>query len=266
MPDRLRARSSVRTAVVWDVLEATLDALAKRAVATRGMDMPERGVATAGAGLDVLDAGGGTGGFAVPVAELGHRVTVVDPSPDSLAALERRAAEAGVTDRIRGVQGDASELVSLVEPDTFDAVLCHSVLEVVDDLSGAVAAIAGCLRPGGAASVLVANRNAAVLARAVAGHFAEARHALADPAGRWGHGDPVPRRFDHDDVVALLERSGLRVDAVHGVRIFADLVPGTLVDSEPGALPALRELETAAAERPAFRDIATQLHVLATRP
>ena len=48
---------------------------------------------------DVLDIGGGTGGFAVRVAELGHRVTVVDPSPDALAALDRRAAESGVADR-----------------------------------------------------------------------------------------------------------------------------------------------------------------------
>jgi SAM-dependent methyltransferase len=239
--------------VVWDVLEATLATLAQRAVATES------------AGLDVLDAGGGTGGFAVPVAELGHRVTVVDPSPDSLAALERRAAEAGVTDRIRGIQGDAAELVGLVEPGSFDVVLCHSVLEVVDDVSGAVAAIAGCLRPGGVASVLAANRNAVVLARAVAGRFAEARQALVDPTGRWGDGDPIPRRFDHDDLVALLERSGLRVDAVHGIRIFADLVPGALVDSEPGALAALRDLEASAAEEPAFRDVATQLHVLATR-
>jgi SAM-dependent methyltransferase len=253
VPDRLRARSSVRTAVVWDVLEATLGGLAARATGRNG------------AGLDVLDAGGGTGGFAVPVAELGHRVVVVDPSPDSLAALERRAAEAGVTDRIRSVQGDAAELVGLVEPESFDVVLCHSVLEVVDDVSGAVAAIAGCLRSGGAASVLVANRNAVVLARAVAGHFAEARHALADPAGRWGDGDPVPRRFDHDDVVALLERNGLHIEAVHGVRIFADLVPGALVDSEPGALAALRDLEAAAAEKPAYRNVATQLHVLAIR-
>ncbi|MEZ5095109.1 MAG: hypothetical protein R2731_02675 [Nocardioides sp.] len=37
--------------------------------------------------------------------ELGHQVLVVDPSPDALAALARRA-ESGVTDRVTGVQGD----------------------------------------------------------------------------------------------------------------------------------------------------------------
>ena len=39
------------------------------------------------------------------------------------------------------------------------------------------------------------------------------------------------------------------VGAVHGVRVFADLVPGGLVDTEPGALEALTRLETAAASR-----------------
>ena len=46
--------------------------------------------------LRVLDLGGGTGGDAVRLATLGHQVTVADPSPDALASLARRAAEAGV--------------------------------------------------------------------------------------------------------------------------------------------------------------------------
>jgi hypothetical protein len=49
---------------------------------------------------------------------------------------------------------------------------------------------------------------------------------------------------------------------VHGVRVFADLVPGVLVDTEPGALEALLKLEEAAAELAAFHSVATQLHVL----
>jgi hypothetical protein len=49
------------------------------------------------------------------------------------------------------------------------------------------------------------------------------------------------------------------------VRIFADLVPGVLVDTEPAAVDALLRLELAAAELPAFHSIATQLHVLAHR-
>ena len=40
---------------------------------------------------------------AVRLAEQGHQVTVVDPSPDALAALGRRAAESDVADRVTGV-------------------------------------------------------------------------------------------------------------------------------------------------------------------
>ncbi|MEU8531089.1 MULTISPECIES: class I SAM-dependent methyltransferase [Streptomyces] len=241
------SRASLRTAVVWDVLKDSLDRRAKAS----GKDT-----------LDVLDTGGGSGNFAVPVARLGHRVTVVDPSPNALFALERRAAEAGVADRVTGVQGDIRGLFDVVEREGYDAVLCHGVLEYVDDPAEGVRNAVAALRPAGALSLLAAGLGGAVLARALAGHFNEARHALGDPDGRWGDADPVPRRFTADQLTELAAAAGLEVGAVHGVRVFADLVPGVLVDTEPGALEALLKLEAAAAELPSFHAVATQLHVL----
>ena len=98
---RAGALPGLRTAAV----QAALDTLAAR----RSADL--------GRPLRVLDLGGGTGGQAgVRLARDGHRVTVVDPSPDALAALSRRADEAGVADRLRGVQGDAENLADLLPP------------------------------------------------------------------------------------------------------------------------------------------------------
>lgn len=250
MADRLHARGSVRTAVVWRALREVLQ---------------QRVADTGRARLDILDTGGGTGGFAVPLATLGHCVTVVDPSPDSLAALERRAAEAGVTESVRGVQGDAAGLLDIVAAGSVDIVLCHSVLEVVDDPAAALATVTETLRPGGVVSVLAANRAAVVMHRAIAGRFDEALHALRDPAGRYGASDPVPRRFASSDLELLVASTGLAVFAAHAVRVFSDLVPGGLLDADPLLTDALLELEAAAAERPEFRDVATQLHVLARR-
>ena len=241
---------AVRGGVLWTAVRELVDAAAAD---------------PAGDELLVLDLGGGTGGLAVPVAELGHRVTVVDPSPDALAALDRRAAERGVDDRIRGVQGDAADLLDHVDAGTVDVVLCHGVLEVVDDPMQALQAMASVLREGGVLSLLVAQRNAVVLARALAGHLAEARVALQDPDGRWGANDPMPRRFDEAGIIAQLADAGFMVHTVHGVRTFADLVPSAFVDSEPGAADSLAELERAASQHPAFRALATQLHILATR-
>jgi SAM-dependent methyltransferase len=219
--------------------------------------------------LDVVDVGGGTGGFAVPLAEAGHRVVVVDPSLDALAALERRSAEAqlaapgGATGSVQAVQGDAAQLVPLLPPASADLVLCHGVLEVADDPGAALAGVAAVLRPGGVVSVLVAQRRAAVLTRAIAGHFTEAAAALADPDGRWGAADPLPRRFDRDRLQALLGAAGLDVEAVHGVRVFADLVPAAAVDHDAAAAHALLALEAAASTDPVLLDVAARLHVLA---
>ncbi|MEU5309732.1 methyltransferase [Streptomyces sp. NPDC021562] len=251
MPDPTRPRASLRTAVVWEVLQEALD----RRVKATGRDT-----------LDVLDTGGGSGNFAVPLARLGHRVTVVDPSPNALFALERRAAEAGVADRVRGVQGDVLGLFDVVERGGHDVVLCHGVLEHVDDPAEGVRNTVAALRSEGALSLLAAGLGGAVVARALAGHFTEAKQALDDPDGRWGSGDPMPRRFTAEQLTGLVEGAGLAVTAVHGVRVFADLVPGVLVDTEPGALDALLRLEAAAAELPAFRALATQLHVLGETP
>ncbi|MFC7548434.1 methyltransferase domain-containing protein [Plantactinospora sp. GCM10030261] len=235
--------TSIRTAVVWEVLRQELDRHAGRS-------------------LSVLDIGGGTGGFAVPLAEAGHRVAVVDASPDALAALTRRAAEAGVADRVRAAQGDADALGDLVEPASVDLVLCHSVLEVVDDPVPVAAALAAALRSGGAASVLVAGRAAAVLARATSGHLAAAAAVLTDPDGRAGPRDTLRRRFDADGATALLRAAGLAVEQTHGVRVLADLLPAAAADGDPGTL---LDLELAAAARPPYRDIAAQLHLLARR-
>jgi S-adenosylmethionine-dependent methyltransferase len=231
-----------RTAVVWAALRAEIDR---------------------GESLVVLDVGGGTGGFAVPLAEAGHRVTVVDASPDALAALTRRAAEAGVAGRVSAVQGDGDRLSELVAPGSVDLILCHSLLEVVDDPRTVVDALAGALRPGGAASVLVANRAAAVLSRAMNGHLDAAAAVLSDPDGRAGPGDKLRRRFDAESAAALLRAAGLVVEGIHGVRVLADLLPGAVADADPEALLAF---ELAAADRPPYRDIATQLHLYARRP
>ena len=75
----------------------------------------------------------------------------------------------------------------------------------------------------------------------------------------------MPRRFTAEQLTEFVSACGLHIAGVHGVRVFADLVPGVLVDTEPGALDALLKLEAAAAEQPAFHSVATQLHVLAEK-
>jgi S-adenosylmethionine-dependent methyltransferase len=213
----------------------------------------------------VLDVGGGSGVWAVPLARSGCLVTVVDPSPNALATLHRRAVDAGVQQLVSSVQGDADSLADAVAAGSADLVLGHGVLEVVEDPAGVVRALADATVPGGAVSVLVSNRYAAVLVRALAGRLAEARQLLDDPDGRLGAADPVLRRFDTGGLIALLEAGGLGVELLHGDGVVADLVPGGVLEAHPGAADQLAELELSAAGRAPLRDIASRLHALARR-
>ena len=253
-------RDGVRSSLLWDVLSAVVSAR----VAATGRDA-----------LDIVDVGGGTGGLAVPFAALGHNVTVVDPSPDALAAAQRRAAEAGA--RLTSVQGEAASLDSVVGPCAADLVICHNVLEYVEEPADAMSAIARVLRPSATVSVLASNAVAAVLQRALAGRFTEARRLL--PGGYGGAGSPpvrggIPKggrppgetqRFTLPELTALVEQAGLRAGEAHGLRIFGGLVPGALLEGDAAAAEALRALEEAAASVPPLRDIAARLHVLGHR-
>ncbi len=217
--------------------------------------------------LRVLDLGGGSGGLAVPLAELGHEVTVVDPSPNALAALERRAADFGVAHRVTGRQGDADSLAS-EKGESVDLVCCHGVLEVVDDPTAALAGIAAVLTAKGHLSLVVAGRLAVVLAKVLAGEVRQAQEALTSPDGRWGKADPLPRRFDVEGLVTLLDVAGFTPLQVHGVRVFTDLVPPSALDSAADRA-AVAELERAAATHPHYAEalgsLGAGIHVIAQR-
>jgi S-adenosylmethionine-dependent methyltransferase len=246
----MERRASIRTAVVWEACQAHLAGKQD---------------------LEVLDIGGGTGGFAVRVAELGHRVTVIDPSPDALAALDRRAQEGGVAERISSHQGDLAGLGDLVATGSVDLVLCHEVLGLVEDPVAALRTIRATLRPDGALSLLVSQRHAAILTRAMAGQFAQARDLLDDRTATDLRADiradirASERRFTDTELVDVLTAAGFGTPEIHGVRVFADLVPSALLDLEPGAVAGLLDLERAVAGRAEYRALAAQLHAVVAR-
>jgi S-adenosylmethionine-dependent methyltransferase len=212
----------------------------------------------------VLDVGGGTGVLAVPFASAGCLVTVVELNPNALATLHLRASEAGVSERITAVQGDSDALSSLVSSASFDLALAHGLLEVVEDPKNTVGAMADAVVAGGAVSVVVSNRYAAVLHRALAGRLADARDLLDDPAGQLP-GEYLLRRFDTEGLERILVDAGLTVELVQGVGVLADVVPGAVLELNAGAAEALAELELRVATVAPLRDVATRLHAIARR-
>lgn len=96
-------------------------------------------------GETLLDVGCGGGFLSEEFAQDGFRVTGIDPSPKSIAAAAKHAAENGLEIRYEVGRGE-----KLPFPDaSFDLVACCDVLEHVDDPVQVVREVARVLKPEG---------------------------------------------------------------------------------------------------------------------
>ena len=90
-----------------------------------------------------LDLGAGTGATAVRLARLSLHVTLLDSSPAMLELAKRAGQEAGVTGKIVLKQGDAVQLTNFFTARSFDVILCHNILEYVEDAGTVLRGVAG---------------------------------------------------------------------------------------------------------------------------
>jgi len=96
-------------------------------------------------GSRLLDAGCGSGQYAVAFAERGYRVTAVDLAPEMIARGRTHAQEHGVT-----VEWRVGEVARLADADgTYDAVHARVVLQFVPDVVAALHELRRVLKPGG---------------------------------------------------------------------------------------------------------------------
>lgn len=158
--------------------------------------------------LDVASGGGGTARLLA--SELGAEVTGVELSPEAIAAARREAETAGLSDRVRFVEGNADALP--VTSAAFDAVVCECALCLFPGKAQAVAEMRRALRPGGAVAIADVTAELEDLPASLRG--AAARVACI--------GEALPS----DGYPALLRNAGL------------DLVA---TESHDGALAALAE-------------------------
>ncbi len=166
----------------------------------------DRGVERGG---QVLDFGCGSGDIAAALARDGYRVVGVDPAPGMIAEAVRRYNDRP-GDGPEFVVGDEDLLAEWSH--RFDAVVCSSVLEYVDDDAHLLSRLAAVLRPGGLLlfSVPHAGSLTGTLEDALT-HFS----AYIRMDGR-GHLKHSRRRYDEDRIARLMARAGVqRMQCVH---------------------------------------------------
>ena len=212
-----------------------------------------------------LDVGCATGASAVRLARLGFHVTQLDSSQAMLDIARRTAEEAGVSNRVTLQQGDAAQLTKLFRAASFDVILCHNLLEYVDDPASVLRGAARALRDTSAIlSVVVRNQAGEVFKAAIqAGDLAAAEAKLT---AEWGieslYGARV-RLFTPTDLRAMLNAESMALLAERGVRVLADYLPPQISRSSDYA--RILKLEKKLGSRPEYVNVARYIHCLARR-
>jgi len=215
--------------------------------------------------LHALDLGCGTGALGVRLAQLGFHVTLLDSSPPMLDLATRAAHEAGVAERIALKHGDAAQLATFFDAGSFNLILCHNLLEYVDDPCAVLSGAARALRDrSGILSILVRNQAGEVLKAAlVSGDLTAAECNLTS---EWGdeslYGSKV-RLFAAESLHSILSSASLAVTAERGVRVMSDYLPPKV--SRNDEYERIFELERKLGRRPEFAAVARYTQCLAHR-
>jgi S-adenosylmethionine-dependent methyltransferase len=215
--------------------------------------------------LRALDVGGGTGAIAVRLARCGLHVTLLDSSLPMLDLAKRTVEEAGVTEKIALKHGDAAQLANLFPAESFDVVLCHNILEYVDDPGAVLRSAARALRDSSSVlSVLVRNQAGEVLKAAIKdGDLAAAESNLTAEWTRESLYGGNVRLFTAETLQPMLDAASLAVIAERGVRVMSDYLPQKI--SRTAEYERIFGLERKLGKRLEFAAVARYSHFLAHR-
>jgi S-adenosylmethionine-dependent methyltransferase len=215
--------------------------------------------------LRVLDVGGGNGGDALPLAVLGHDVTLIDYASTLLDEARDDARALGVAARVHTIHADLAEIASQELVD-FDLVLCHNVLQYRSDLAAAVATVCSAVAPGGAVSVMAVNPASEVMVAAIRREDpAEALALLDAPTMSTVTFDHNVRAISVSQAEAALSAAGCRVSDRFGIRCVTDYVLADERKSDPAFYADLEHLELALCDRAEFLGTARMWQLVARK-
>ena len=202
-----------------------------------------------GGPLRILDVGGGDGMDALPLAQAGHDVTIVDPSQPWLDEARRRADTDGI-----GIRTLAAGLDDLPDGE-WDLVLCHFVLRYRSAETDDLAALASRVRPGGRLSVMDVNPAGRVLRALLVDGPSAASAELGAERIAVQTFQTDARKVEVEHVRAAARAAGLTPLGRYGHRIANDLLIDNAPKDDPAFFEELLRLELELCDREPFNRV-----------
>lgn len=214
----------------------------------------------------VLDAGGGTGKWALPIAELGHEVTLLDISEAMLEVARRNIVQSANADRLHLVQGDMRAMT--FEENQFDFIISdRNSLSFCGGYEDGRRAIEECfrvLKPGKRFFASVHNRFREVCHSITTLDFVKAR-ALFENGDFTEPNGQVVHYFTAAELRDSLEAAGFVNIKMYPTTVFTEFIPTAWVLDE-SVIKELYYFEENGREHPELLGMGVRLHFIAEKP
>lgn len=208
--------------------------------------------------LRILDIGAGLGHMALWLAQQGHRLTLAEPSAPMLQEAKESFDKNGVTAEF--LHCDWQQLVAS-QPQPFDLVLCHAVLEWLAEPAALIDSLQGLVKPGGWLSLAFYNKDALVLHNLIKGNLRK----LAKQQFAGDDGGLTPQQpLDPRQVERLLSDNDWLIQQRSGIRVFHDYMQPRFRDKIADDELVATELQYR--NHPTLGPLGRYLHWLCQRP
>lgn len=202
-------------------------------------------------GKRILDFGSGEGITADRFAA-NNEVIAVEPSQAMLA-------NAWKDNKYEQIVGDVSSL-SKMPDSSFDMIICHNVLEYIDDKKQVINELSRLLKTGGILSLVKHNRAGRAMQMAVLLDDFDRANALLDGKDGSSSQFGAIRYYDDDDISKWDVR--LRLIDTFGIRTFWDLQQNQEKHSDEEWQLKMVQLESRVSKIQEYRDIAFFHHLV----
>lgn len=202
-------------------------------------------------GKKILDFGSGEGITANHFAEK-NDVTAIEPSKEMLS-------NAWKDYEYTQIVGDVNAL-SAFKNETFDMIICHNVLEYIDDKAAVIKALARVLKKDGIISIVKHNRAGRVMQMAVLlDDFEKANEILAgkgSTASKFG----TIRYYEDNDITKWEPQ--ITISDILGIRTFWDLQQNQQKHGDEAWQEKMLQLELRVSQMGEYKNIAFFHHLL----
>ena len=202
-------------------------------------------------GKKILDFGSGEGITANHFAEK-NDVTAIEPSKEMLS-------NAWKDYEYTQIVGDVNAL-SAFKNETFDMIICHNVLEYIDDKAAVVKALARVLKKDGIISIVKHNRAGRVMQMAVLLDDFEKANEILDGKDSTASKFGTIRYYEDNDITKWEPQ--ITISDILGIRTFWDLQQNQQKHGDEAWQEKMLQLELRVSQMQEYKNIAFFHHLL----